>query len=269
MDNIKKQLHATIYSVMLEQENYIRERDILYEGLLYSYEINHVIRGIKKFGFKEPDIVVEDTFGGKIILVKLFVDKNSKEKLEKINQYVENLCGWKFSAALNENRKVFKKGFDFLSLEGECIWLQYEPKFDIEINEEEVPPFLYHMTPENKSEKISNIGLIPKTKNSIFNYDDRIYFCDNVNDLFKLASTFVTTGDKKVKSKEDKFGEVNKVFLIYRLKIRMLTFPVRIFRDPNFEHGYYTLENIDSHVVKPYLKIELNDKGEIIKRENI
>lgn len=259
-----KGIHASHSTLLKEVKHLLQEREIIYEGLIYSYDIKNVLGGLKKMNYKQGEVKIEKTFTGYVVLIKLPLEIGYTKKIEVLNKFMENLCGWQLSAILHSNGKVFKKNDDLLDSPDEFVWLQYEPKFDVEVNFSEIPDTLYHICQEKILDKIKKIGLTPKTKSKFFSYSDRIYVCNNIDDLLSLSKVFITSKDKINSDNEN-----SNSFIILQIKIKSLLLPVRLFKDPNFENGYYTLENIQPHVIKPIIKIELNNKGEIIKKENL
>jgi hypothetical protein len=258
-------IKAATHQILIEEtKKKIKTHKKLYEGLICSYDIKTVLNGLKKRNFKNGDVKVEKTFTGYTVLIKLTIETEYKNKINELNKFIENICGWKLSAILNSNGKVFKKEDDLLDFSDDFVWLQYEPKFDIETNYIDFPNFLYHICPKKNLDKIKKIGLTPRTKSKIFNYDERIYVCNNIEDLLELSKMFVKTKDKTSVTDESNF-----TFYILQLNIKSILFPIRIFKDPNFKNGYYTLENVQPQYIKPIVKIELDNNGNIVKKTNI
>lgn len=238
-------------------ENKGKQKSI-YEGLIYSYDHNVITGKLLKFGYKNEDIGIEKSENGNVYIIRFDVNNG----FEKLNGFMENLCGWNLSTISNKsgdriNRRILKdKKVGY-------VWLQYEPKFDKEVNINEVNNFLYHITTRDRFEKIKKIGLTPKTKSKFFSYNERIYLSDNYNKLIKLSQLFVKKRDKTEKNK------VILDFIILKIDLNSLYLPIKLFVDPNFKNGYYTMENIDKYNIKPFKLVKLNNNGDILKNENI
>lgn len=241
-----------------EINKHIKCQNKIYEGLIYSHDPSNIFRGLKNLGYKQEQIGLEDSVNGKVFIIAFFLDKNYLDNFNKLSKFMENVCGWKLSNVKDQNGKSFGKKVNFLNSNNQHIWLQYEPKFDVEIPKDKFPNKVYHITPVNKLNKILKIGLSPKTKNNLFSYSERVYLSNNVESLLNLAKLFVKGDDKK-----------EKEFVILEISIKLMYLRQRLFKDPNFKNGYYTLENISPKLINPIIKIELDNKGNIIKKENI
>ena len=73
--------------------------------------------------------------------------------------------------------------------------------------------------------------------------------------------------DKTEKSKTSKLEKVSLTFAILEINVEDAYVPIRLFKDPNFKDGYYTLENISPELISPIIKLELDNDGNIIKKE--
>ncbi len=257
MEGIKKQILQEI-----KRYKKLQKKLILLEGLIYSYSIGVIKRGLKKIGVSESDVVIEKTdSGGDVVIIKLHNKEGKGDKFEKISNFLKHPCGWEFAVALSENGKPIDKEKDFLkSNEEEYFWLQYEPKFDVEIDSSQFPPILYHITPEKNVDSILKKGLVPSSKNKIFSYPHRNYVGKNLEKIIGVVA------DKEDKSMKD--GQL-KAFVIFRIKMRPdLIPPIKMFKDPNLGDGYYVYENIPSRLLTPYRKVYIDKEGKVIKIEN-
>jgi hypothetical protein len=124
------------------------------------------------------------------------------------------------------------------------IKVRFEAKFDEQIVEK-IPPFLYHITPTQNSSKILTIGLAPKSRSKATHHPDRVYLSKDLKDLENLAQMFY-----------EKTGIKNWTVL----KIETDAIPgdyFKLYTDPNYEYGYYTLNNIPPYAIKKVKDIEL------------
>ena len=230
------------------------ERKLIYEGLISSYSPSFIFRKLREFhydaGFKDKKFLITFNFS-----------TENKQRYEELNDFMDKTCGWKHGASL-ANGHTTKNKLDFLKEIQGVVVLQYEPKFDMETNN--VPNVLYHLTTSDKLEKISKNGLTPKSSNNFFSFDDRIYLSRDINSLYKFAKNkfFTTEIDNEISGK---YIERHK-FIILQVKPEHR---MRFFEDVNFPQGVYTKENFSIFSIKPIEKIELNDDGEIIKNEDL
>jgi len=128
----------------------------------------------------------------------------------------------------------------------EKVSFQVESKFDVEFNKYEFD-YLYHTTPSINDEKISKIGLVPKSRSKISYHPERIYFVKNEQDLDAISNQF------------HKLDSSVKEFSYYKVNIKQSiknNSGIRLFNDPNFTDGIYTLSNIDKRFIE-FIKKEL------------
>lgn len=257
----KKKLRQVVRNIISEQEK------IIEEGLTVSYSAESVYSTLLKNGFSSDEVIVEESFGDKVILVKIPNDTNKNTRIEELKRFFETPYGWRFSIVLMENGKKITKEKDLAEYKSNFILVQFEPSFDVELNKSEIPPLLFHLTPLYAFEKIKRIGLVPKSRSNSFSYSDRIYLTDKVDRLSELAKMFFDKKENLVKSKNNPTGEPSVDYVIFRAKIAHPNLKIRLFRDPNFENGYYTMDNIGPNLIKPVIKLKIENEGKTIKKE--
>lgn len=179
-----------------EQEEYRK----LYEGLITSYNQDSV----KSFLDKEfkKDIYLRKIstshFLIKVFLENFDVDKYNKFKAALIK--VDFTYGWMVSECTSvTNGKMLKgKNIDKLEeilankstnvLEADFLILQMEIKHSLKLFNDDIPEMVFHLSPTKYKHKILKRGLIPKSSNNKFDYPDRIYFFDNIDDVSTILS---------------------------------------------------------------------------------
>ena len=222
------------------------DQNLIYEGLIFSYDVSNIFKGLKAKGYHQEQIGVENSANGKVFIIAFLLSKDAEKRFDELLQFMKNLCGWNLSSVKKENGVNFNADDDYINSDNEFIWLQFEPKFDVEVSYDKYPKILYHITPEKNLQKIKKIGLIPKSKSNLFSYDNRIYLSDNIDSLLNLSKSFIEREDKK-----------DKIYIILKVNVNLFAFNIRLFRDPNFKKGYYTMENIHPDMIMPIIKIEI------------
>jgi hypothetical protein len=224
------------------------KRALLYETLLYSYSPSFIFSRLKSLGFND----IKFNKNSNVFNINFVLNKNNKERYDKLNNFLNHKCGWFHSASIAGGR-VMKNNLGFLKEESGIISLQYESKFDIRVDN--VPSKLYHLTTIEKLDKILRVGLTPKSSTKFFSFDDRIYFSRTVKSLIDFSFK--------------KFQITKKnLFVVLEIDGDNLPHGMRFFRDPNFFNGLYTLENIKPKDIKPILKVYLTENGEVERIEN-
>ena len=124
------------------------------------------------------------------------------------------------------------------------IKLRFEAKFDEEVVEN-IPSILYHITPTQNVNKILNIGLVPKSRSKASYHPDRVYLSKDLEDIENLGEMFY-----------QKTGIKNWTIL----KIETDIIPgdyLKLYTDPNYKQGYYTLNNIPPQAIEKVKEINL------------
>lgn len=215
------------------------KRKLIYEGLIFSYPPKKVIIKLKESGFKDI------SYNGKTINIKFILSENNKEIYEKLNNFLYNVCGWIHVVSITGGIPT-KDKLDFLKHHNGYVYLQYEPKFDVEVSE--IPNELYHLTTCDKLNKVLSKGLTPRTSVEYFNFEDRIYLSKNKESLINFAI------QKSLITKKD-------CLIILKVNINSFSNRIRFFIDPNFNNGIYTLENIPKGTLEPIERIDIDDEN--------
>jgi hypothetical protein len=111
------------------------------------------------------------------------------------------------------------------------IKICYEAKYDLLIGKVDT---LYHLTIQQYKEKISKIGLVPKSKSKLSRHLDRIYLCENPNHCYNLIN--------QMKIHYFNRKNVNTKWIIYKIDSSELN--IKLYKDPNYNNGYYCVDNI-------------------------
>lgn len=221
-------------------------RAVLYEGLIYSYSHEIVIRKVFERGFR----VNRDAMGK--IIVGFELSKKNRERYQELNDFLDNVCGW-IHGSSKAGGTILHNKTAFLPHSSGIVHLIYEPKFNVEVSKK--PEVLYHVSPISKIENIMRVGLTPRSSDYYFSFKDRIYLSREIDLLYNFA-----------KKKFQISGGVEKKFVIFAIKPNK---QVRFFEDPNFREGVYTLENISRFSITPIEEVELDESGEVINKIKI
>jgi len=181
--------------------------------------------------------------------------------LEAVELYLNNLKallidrhGWFPSKMIITNTSGMKNEYsyddDILKRDSKYIdnvEIIFEAKFDIE---ETVPEKLYHLSVQEYESEVLKIGLVTKSKSKLSKHLDRIYVCSDIDLCYKLTPRMKLTyyQQKSLNSK----NKINDKWIIYEINTNDLD--VKLFKDPNYDGGYYIIDNIDS------VRIEIVDK---------
>lgn len=168
---------------------------------------------------------------------------------EHVLSMVVNVCGWfpSFTTITNIYGKNISRKYDLEEILSnyemiDSLTILFEAKFD-EI-EENIPEKLYHLSIQEYNDKIKKFGLIPKSKSKISSHLDRIYLCKNIESCKKLITQMsICYHDEKsknifLKNKPIIYEIDNSSKIIHKL-----------YKDPNFIEGYYTVDNIDKNFI--------------------
>lgn len=119
----------------------------------------------------------------------------------------------------------------------------FEAKFDVE---EEIPEKLYHLSIKEYKNDILKFGLVPKSKSKLSKHLDRIYVCREIDYCYKLIPRMKLSyyQKKSLKSK----NKINDNWIIYEIDTNDLN--IKLFKDPNYDGGYYIIDNINSSRMK-------------------
>jgi hypothetical protein len=132
----------------------------------------------------------------------------------------------------DEKMKWVKFNIDEL-YKSTLVALQIEAKYDLEQNIHDINE-LYHVSATRRVKKILSIGLAPKSGEKISTHPSRIYLALSIKDANEIATLF-----------RKKYPDIKlSLFRIDFKGVRKNSPSIRIFNDPNFKGGFYTLSNI-------------------------
>jgi hypothetical protein len=222
-------------------EIYKEEYDLnLKEGLIKTTNIDKTLNLLKKYF---PDVFI--TKGDKRFIIS--IDNPNIENIKKLLVNINNF-GWFpsfFRYKTKEDNIVADKWNDkIINIINklESISITFEAKFDEEIIEK-IPEILYHISPTQNVDKILKVGLVPKSRSKASYHPDRVYLSNDLKDIENLGKKF-----------NQKTGIKNWTIL----KINTDLIPgeyFKLYTDPNYEPGYYTLNNIPPQAIEKIKEI--------------
>jgi hypothetical protein len=220
---------------------------ILLEVYKEEYELNLQEGLIKTNNIGKTLNILEKKYSSKFIFTRsknsFYIKTFSTNVNALLNGIIKdaNTLGWfpSFMETEKYTGKWDKKYFK----EGE-IKLRFEAKFDEEVVEN-IPSILYHITPTQNADKILSIGLVPKSRSKASYHPDRVYLSKDLKDIKNLGEMFY-----------QKTGIKN--WTILKIKIDMIPGDyLKLYTDPNYKQGYYTLNNIPPQAIEKVKDIEL------------
>ena len=221
---------------ILNYNDYVQQ---IKEGLIYTHNIEKYQDSLdielNSIGVKEYKLNIKSKF---VYDLEIFnSNKLDNDLLKYIIDINQNLLGYYPSFIWVENN-IGTNGFVFdekyLSNKYLSIKIRFEAKYEDGLykNDLDVPDFAYHLSPENKKEKILKDGLCPKSYNRKTKHPDRLYLFYDSNDYEELLKNLKLN---------DKIKNLNRNYILYKVK---LNDKMIIHSDPNYHKGFYTYDNI-------------------------
>ncbi len=248
-DLIKNCIYEEVYcdySQIVKPANYSNPLSIamlnpklLKEGLIKTYPIEKAAAYIKSY-FNLRDIqvkIVEGENGVQQLLVMVPPIADNIKIMEKAMNYF----GY-YLAAPKEKTDI----------PGSLVWLQFEPKIqdDISIQLRNEEKFLYHITPAYNKDKILNIGFSPRTKNSLFNFPNRVYFIKGSIDEKQIE----TIGRQLCDANKSEGNDGS--YVVFVVDLDKIPENIPFYADSNYKFGVYTNSNIRPDVIVDYKEVE-------------
>jgi hypothetical protein len=123
----------------------------------------------------------------------------------------------------------------------------FEPKLD---EEECIDDELYHLSIQQYNSKIIKNGLCLKSKSKLTKHLDRIYVCKDVEKCYKLIPNMKFNCDI-IKIDNNK-NTIDDRWIIYKIDTENLN--IKLYKDPNYDGGYYIVDNIHTDRLEIYDK---------------
>lgn len=229
------------------------EEQYLYEGLIITQPIGTTMGMVDRWFDNmsaNKNIKTKNTFYVDIINI-------DDGKWDHLNKFMNNM-GWfpaAYSIDLSSQENYNKYNEDelrnIISKKLKFIRVFFYAKYDIIVDNYDLPNEMYHVTPFNKVEKILKNGLAPKSKDKIATLPNRIYLLKYVEDVPTLL-------------KNKRFINDNVEFGLLKIDVKLLKeqSAIKFLEDPEFENkAIYTYENIHPRYIDFVDKISINKTG--------
>lgn len=211
---------------------------LIKEGLIFTHNIEKYQNGLdiqlSSVGVKHKINIISKFIYDLEIL-------NPKELSDELLKYVidinQNLLGY-YPSYIWVVNKIGKNGFVFderyLSNEFLNIIIRFESKYEDGLykNDLEIPEYAYHLSPNNKRDKILKNGLCPKSYNRKTKHPDRLYLFYDIDDYKDLLKGLIFN---------DQMKGIGRDYDLYKIKMNS---KMIIHSDPNYNRGFYTYDNI-------------------------
>lgn len=226
------------------------EKQLLYEGLLFSVEadsaihkLKNVIKNFYNKQAKTSNIQLSITYDNSGLIYVQWPYINSIDELIEIITPTLNNLGYFIAKNTIELHKFFGTKFNSLII---------EPKFNIEkTNIVYKTRILYHIAPERLKHKILSYGLEPRSKSKQAYHPERIYCLlpETINQIIEPLTLELLQTDK-FPDYLAKLGQTNKMCL-FKIDLNNHPHQISFFEDPACkEYGVYTLENISPDCIE-------------------
>ena len=214
--------------------------NILLEVYKEEYELNLKEGLIKTTNIGKTLNILEKKYSSKFIFTKsknsFYIKTFSTDINTLLNSIIKDADNLGWFPSFMETEEYTGKWNEKYFKEGE-IKLRFEAKFDEEIVEK-IPEILYHITPTQNSYKILKIGLVPKSRSKASYHPDRVYLSKDLEDIENLGEMFY----QKTGIKDWSILKIETDFVPGNY--------LRLYIDPNYTQGYYTLNNIPPQAIE-------------------
>lgn len=221
---------------------------VLDEGLIKTYPIEKTMDYIKKhFQLEDFQLGTFEDDPNRFFLMIPNIGDNIKLVLRALDY-----CGW-YPGVIN-----LAQGFPFMFMNDQWVRIQCERKFTDKLKKDKLPKVLYHYTPRYNLKKIMKIGLVPGSKNKLFNYPERIYFMGGIdkNEMDGWAKPIYWTNSQVNPRNEG-------IYAVLKVNTEKLPENIHFETDPNMPKcGFYTTDNIPPKFIKLDRYVNFEEENE-------
>ena len=232
-------------------KSYLKEYKLnLKEGLIKTVPIGEAVFILKK---QFPDWIFDYTKDDKDFVIEIYRIKNAikSEDFNKLLPLLNNLGYFiSYMEIYGDDNLEIKDKYNeeivsnaFQNPKIHSLFLECEAKFDQKVNK--IPDVLYHITPLKNWDKIQKIGLTPRSRSKKSYHPERVYLGKDEKHTLDLASKFYQIGGVKD-------------WVLLKINTDMVPGGyLKLYYDPNYKYGYYTLNNIPPQALEKIKTIEL------------
>ena len=185
-------------------------------------------------GFIPLDLLNNEGFDDMKIKVRLLINENISENIELCDKIKNGLqvLGYKFSHF-------------YIGKETNIEYMIFMPNKQNSLNLNskafDITHHLYHICPHYVISKIKKIGFVPKSKNSLFEYDPKIHFCFLSTPYIELQEL-----KRELDISNNSVGNDHQ----YDLIIIRIPQNLKLYKDLNYKYGLYTMDNIGPEYIE-------------------
>lgn len=210
----------------------IMMQGVVNEGTIRTYPIEKTIQYVKDHFALEDDQITKVNGINGVDVIKIAIP-NVGRNLEIVKKAFL-LCGYYMATPKEENIE-----------ENQWVALQFEPitQEDISTQLRKEEKILYHWAPAFCLDKIKNIGLSPRSKNSSFDYPGRVYLIRG--SVSKMELYYI--GNQLYENNTSPGND--GIYALLSVDLDKIPKNTKFFKGPNYSHGIYTYSNIRPDVI--------------------
>lgn len=232
-------------------------KEIITEGLITTYTPNDTINILNNSKIKFYNIRarrISNSIDNKTIYnIVLYFDSGLHNiGAEYYNNIIHllDVCGW-FPSIIYVNGKKLNdidNSYELLKNYNMPFDMICEAKFDVKVDDNDLPDKLYHITNTINLDKINKNGLTPKNKIKVSYHPERVYFFDKsaIDNFDRIAKFFYGLDNK------------NNTFTLLEVDTNQLRSKIDFYYDGNTDlKAFYSLEPISPLLIKKIKEITL------------
>lgn len=225
-----------LYDLNEEYEIFIEEY-LINEGLIKTWPIDKSVSILKSSKYQcDIDKQKENCFN-----LQLFKEQSLDRMLVQTNNlgWFPSYYWFMVGDTYLDKGKYVKEDIEENREKYESIIFRFEAKYDIRV--ENIPKYLFHVTPRQKAMKILTLGLVPKSNSMTSSHPPRIFISKNDESLEKMIRNNPNAWEKSIDGK----------WIILRINTALIPNYFKIFKDPNAgKDAYFTLNNIPAKALE-------------------
>lgn len=235
-------------------------RNIVTDGLITTYSPNDTINVLNNCKLKFYDVrarrLLHSDDNKTIYNIVLYFDKGLHNiGIEYFNNILNllDVCGWYPSIIYRDGNKIehiSNETYTVLKENENPFDMICEAKFDIMIDNNDLPDKLYHITKKKNLEDIRNRGLVPNIEDKASYYPERIYLFDKsiIDNCYSVAEHLYNLN-----------RDGDKEFVLLQVYVSRLRSLADFYYDSNADlKGFYTLRPINPYSIARIIDINID-----------